>query len=118
MSDRDRLIELIDGFVFGTQIAVNNIEWDSTKVKELADYLIANGIIMLPCKVGDTIYFDTYKRGESIGIQPHKVANISIVVSTERPFGCVGADIYDWEFGKTVFLSREEAERRSKGEEK
>lgn len=40
MTDRDRLIKLIDGFVFGTQIIVNNIEWDSTKVKELADYLI------------------------------------------------------------------------------
>ena len=56
MSDRDRLIELIDGFVFGTQIAVNNIEWDSTKVKELADYLIANGIIMLPLPIETTVY--------------------------------------------------------------
>ena len=111
MSDRDRLIELIDGFVFGTQIAVNNIEWDSTKVKELTDYLIANGVIMLPCKVGDTIYFDTYKRGGGMGIRLNKGANISFVVSTEKPFGCVGADIYDWEFGKTGFLSLEEAER-------
>ena len=67
--------------------------------------------IELPCKVGDTIYFDTYRRGESIGVQPHKVAKVDVVVSTERPFGCVGADIYDWQFGKTVFLTREEAEK-------
>ena len=41
---RARLIKLIDGFVFGTQIAVNSIDWDSTKVKEFADYLLANGV--------------------------------------------------------------------------
>ena len=50
---RDRLVKLIDGFVFGTQIAVNSVEWDSTKVKELADYLLANGVIFPPCKVAD-----------------------------------------------------------------
>lgn len=53
---RDRLIRLIDGFVFGTQIAINSIEWDSDKVKELADHLIANGVICPPCKLGDTVY--------------------------------------------------------------
>lgn len=103
MSDnRDRLIELIHD----SDYSLNSVG--------LADYLLANGIIVPPCKAGDTIYFDTYKHGESIGIQPHKVANVSIVVSTERPFGCVGADIYDREFGKTVFLTREEAENALK----
>lgn len=100
MSDnRDRLIELIHD----SDYSLNSVG--------LADYLLANGVIVPPCKAGDTIYFDTYKHGESIGIQPHKVANISIVVSTERPFGCVGEDIYDREFGKTVFLTYEEAEK-------
>ena len=65
----------------------------------------------LPCKVGDTIYFDTYRRGENIGIQPHKVAKVEVIVSTERQFGSVGAEIPDWQFGKTVFLTREEAEK-------
>lgn len=66
--------------------------------------------VHLPCKVGDTIYFDTYKKGENIGVQPHKVGKVVVIVSTTRKFGCVGADIPDWEFGKTVFLTREEAE--------
>lgn len=65
----------------------------------------------LPCKVGDTIYFDTYRRGENIGVQPHKVAKVEVIVSTERQFGSVGAEIPDWQFGKTVFLTREEAEK-------
>ena len=67
--------------------------------------------VHLPCKVGDTIYFDTCKRGENIGVQPHKVGKVVVIVSTYRKFGCVGADIPDWEFGKTVFLTREEAEK-------
>lgn len=67
--------------------------------------------VHLPCKVGDTIYFDTYRRGENMGVQPHKVAKVEVVVSTERQFGSVGAEIPDWQFGKTVFLTREEAER-------
>ena len=67
--------------------------------------------VHLPCKVGDTIYFDTYKRGENIGVQPHKVGKVVVIVSTTRKFGCVGADIPDWEFGKSVFLTREEAEK-------
>ena len=67
--------------------------------------------VHLPCKVGDTIYFDTYKRGENIGVQPHKVGKVVVIVSTTRKFGFVGADIPDWEFGKTVFLTREEAEK-------
>ena len=52
----DRLTRLIDGFVFGSQIAVNSIVWNSAKVKELADYLIANGVIVPPCKVDDTVW--------------------------------------------------------------
>ena len=109
MTDRNRLIELLNVDMSGC---------DGCYAEEMADYLIANGVICPPCKVGDTIYFETYKRGESIGIQPHKVANINIVVSTERPYGCVGADIYDWEFGKTVFLTREEAEKALKARER
>lgn len=52
MTDRDRLIRVIDGFVFGIEIAVNSVEWDSTKVKDLADHLLANGVIVLPCEKG------------------------------------------------------------------
>ena len=76
-------------------------EWFSDKSK----------CVHLPCKVGDTIYFDTYIRGESIGVQPHKVEKINAVVTIEKQFGSVGAEIPDWQFGKYVFLTREEAEK-------
>ena len=49
---RDRLIELLekDGSVY----EVNDI-------KILADYLLANGVIVAPCKVGDKYVMDTAK---------------------------------------------------------
>lgn len=43
MTDRDRLIELIEG-------------WYANPTTEyLADYLLANGVIIPPCKVGDKV---------------------------------------------------------------
>lgn len=45
MTDRDRLIELIE-------------EWyRKTPTHYLADHLLANGIIAPPCKVGDMVYY-------------------------------------------------------------
>ena len=37
-------------------------------------------LVHLPCKVGDTIYFDTYKMGENIGVQHHKVGKVEVIV--------------------------------------
>lgn len=44
MTDRDRLIELI-------QNAVNGCARHWAEI--IADYLLANGVIVPPCKVGD-----------------------------------------------------------------
>ena len=108
MTDRDRLIKLLNVDMSGCE---------GNYAEEMADYLIKNGVIVPPCKVGDTIYFETYRCGESIGVQPHKVAKINVVVTIERPFGSVGAEIPDWQFGKYVFLTREEAEKALKERE-
>ena len=67
--------------------------------------------VVLPCKVGDTVYFNTYKNNatECIGVQPHKVESI-----------CVGyyvgnhTAIYDYDFGNSVFLTKPEAEVKLK----
>lgn len=80
------------------------------RLAELEDKIENGTLRELPCKVGDTVYFDTYRHGESIGVQPHKVERVEFVVTTERTFGNVGADIHEWQFGKSVFLTKSEAE--------
>jgi hypothetical protein len=64
-------------------------------------------LVVLPCKVGDTVWFNTYKNNatERVGIQPHEVKRVNIYFVTD------GADIPQWDIGKTVFLTREEAEK-------
>lgn len=45
---RDRLIELL---------AESAIKGDYTCIPGVADYLLANGVIVPPCKVGDMVYY-------------------------------------------------------------
>jgi hypothetical protein len=119
---RERLIELI-------QDSVNGCARHWAEV--IADYLIDNGVVVLPCKVGTRVYmvldrydarklgcscclaeygFETecayYKSGDCTNMTAN--ANWQIV---SRRFEYQHIN----DFGKTVFLSREEAERALKG---
>ena len=103
MTDRDRLIELIYDVL-------------DARPDTIADYLISNGVILPPCKVGDTVYVIDYTR---CGKRMFKC----FVEEITRNF--YGTYYYlDWgsnnprftacneaSFGKTVFLTKEEAEK-------
>lgn len=121
MTDRDRLIELISHKqCYGSPVE-NGVK--SVSNETLADYLIANGVIVPPCKVGDKVYY--VFEGE---IRELKVISLSYMflesfkhfnLHTTNSRGAVlSYEIKD--IGKTVFLTRKEAEKalgRSKGNE-
>lgn len=117
---RERLIELLNKKYdhFCDQCGVNK---DSRYTDSLADYLIENGVVVPPCKVGDTLYhIGTCITAEDFGknyIDFGKVNKIEISKYGECIFldtGCLcSLDAID----ETVFLSREEAERALKGGE-
>ena len=67
-------------------------------------------LVVLPAKVGDTVYFRTYAKNATVdlGIQPHEVIATTAYVVTKGEFTNVGHPL--WNFGKTVFLTREAAE--------
>ncbi|MCI9626511.1 MAG: hypothetical protein HFI90_06985 [Clostridia bacterium] len=59
MNERERLIELMGTTLFGN--LCNHCGADKSREREkvleiTADYLIANGVVMPPCKLGDTVY--------------------------------------------------------------
>ena len=64
MTERERLIELIGSKVC-EDYSPNCDEWqphscekcyaNDCRIGELADYLLANGVIVTPCKVGGTV---------------------------------------------------------------
>lgn len=94
------------------------------KAECIADYLLANGVIQLPCKVGDTVYFDAVGYHDSAEIDGIHIDENGIAFSWAQYD--IGVDITElWdegeftieEIGKTVFLSREEAEKALKERE-
>lgn len=50
MTDRERLIELI------IKSARKNADSWAEAAEIIADFLLENSVIVLPCKVGDTVY--------------------------------------------------------------
>lgn len=121
MTDRDRLIELITEF-YGVDPMYYGVD-----VNALADHLLANGVIVPPCKVGDTVWinyeyykgkpftypvkvyayrFDTKKTNMRICVKGDIEIDTSLGSYTHRYLGTFAWD----SVGKSVFLTKEEAE--------
>ena len=104
---RDRLIELLNKKYdhFCDQCGVNK---DSHYTESLADYLLENGVIAPPCKVGDVVYW--FNMGNKL--MEAKVAQQGFVAKLTKDGFEYGLP-YD-KIGKTVFLTKEEAEAKLK----
>ena len=106
---RDRLVELIAKS--GLVLVDGGIHPDTHLVQEaLADYLLAEGVIVPPCKVGDTVYRVARHKGVW-QVLPREV--VSITHRLDHLYRLVW-EIFSTEYdrlGKTVFLTREEAEK-------
>ena len=110
---------------------LKNKPYGYSTYEEFADHLIANGWIRLPCKIGDTVY-ELKANGRIVkgivqSIHQNLVGNEQgrwIVTSwfdnyyadsKKAVFEC-GSHLYSpfEDFGKTVFLTKEEAEKALK----
>ena len=107
MTERERLIELIlsaDISLFGT---------DKSFAEVYADYLLANGVIILPkLKHKQTLYLIYNKTIKPLQVSSYMIRpefnNLLQIHLYKNGFNgcCTLADI-----GKTVFLTKEEAEK-------
>ena len=123
MTDRDKLIKLICDTptrIMGGNMFLENISTD------IADYLLANGVIVPPCKVGDTVYSLMECTCEDIdGVHtPCEYYTEIAEKMCSHPKGdcpyeyriaeCIVTDMnllhFTKKWGKTVFLTKEEAE--------
>jgi hypothetical protein len=119
--ERKRLIELLrETFEYTRGVC---IDFDEA-VEINADHLLSNGVIVPPCKVGDTVYEVQLYRER---IQAYKVVTIKynghfwyMVWMLKDGKGVYGNldGFVDSQLGKTVFLTKEEAEAelRKRGE--
>lgn len=115
---RDRLIELIRQAKKQTKNANCDIERNMI----FADYLLANGVVALPCKVGDVVYFviedDVTEEGKYISKQQiNDVSTKGIFVSDSLSEENCECFVPYSDFGKSAFYTEEEAERALKGGE-
>lgn len=100
---REKLVELIIQSVDG---CARN--WAET----IADYLLKNNVVVLPCKVGQKVYIVDDYSNEFTGIDEGKITKVgwngtlcSFRINLDYE------NFYETEFGKTVFLTKEEAEK-------
>lgn len=125
MTERERLIELLNNSLTGS------VGLSSVLSTSIADYLLANGVIIPPCKVGDDVWVIDREDGEAVGV--------SCVLFLAKSKGCIiaTAQINDYDLDKIIeyhinetqdeydtnlmvypdddcFLTREEAEKALK----
>lgn len=116
MTERERLYELIleaeNKFFRETPCGT-----DSSRIEKTVEHLLANGVLLPPCKVGQTVYFMLYDEiceAKVIFIEINFFTNPQIWISLEYYSPMFGTYEYksrvDLMLGKTVFLTREQAE--------
>ena len=84
---------------------------DLDRLEKLAEADKDGRVVVLPCKVGDTVYFRTYDCNGTVdlGIQPHKVTAIVGHAIVRGRYTDVG--LLPGQYGVSWFLTREEAEK-------
>lgn len=86
-------------------------DYDLARLAELAQADRDGRCVVLPCKAGDTVY----SAFPLCGVSSHQIRKIEI--DADGSFACSALMIPFSDFGKTVFLTREEAEAKLKERE-
>ncbi len=121
MIDRDRLIDLLVNFKKPDNPILQMSE--RMVIEKIADYLLANGVIVPPCKVGNTVYYicETYwdKNYENYIETKELKQGILKIVERKKPKMNLMLQVkeFDWCFmndwlNGNLFLTKEEAEEK------
>lgn len=118
MTERERLIELLNDVAStqyeGDKIIKSELDIDDEDINHIADYLLANGVIVPPCKVGDTVYQVTRNFISEFRVRFIEISTCgNLFLHTDLINGIVytGEIFSKSEIGKTVFLTKEETEK-------
>lgn len=110
MTERERLVELIETPNKASCVRKEKDICDFKTSEILADFLLQNGVIVPPCKVGNTIY--RIGRGDYEGeIFEWDIERIEQYADQTIIYDDSDNVILPCQIHKTVFLTREEAEK-------
>ena len=127
MTERERLIKLLmQGELEADKQGVFNCSRSEWKAEIMADFLLENGVSVPPCCIGDTVY-EIRENGKN----PISGKRFDRCITTVQMLDCAAirkSTLYAKEkryakndsvrLGKTVFLTREEAEKALEESEK
>lgn len=102
---RDRLVELMQEW--------GNKNTDSFNFRSVADQLIENGVVVPPCKVGQKVYAINLNGELRTPLQSDRITQIKINRGGYH-FKCWWGYFHLSDIGKTVFLTKAEAEQKLK----
>lgn len=118
MTDREKLIEIIKDSL------MRHIGKSCCLAENITNDLLANDVIVPPCKVGDKVYYMS-KNPINLSVLPYTIyeadvvrivttkLGTSLVIQIHNDYGCTEIpNVKD--FGNTVFLTKEEAEEKLK----
>lgn len=109
----DRCYKKMDGIREDSIKEILGDNYDLDRLKELVQADREGKCVLLPCKVGDKLYKISENGVKEVVVQSivfmlsHTVNHLTVHVANER--GAM-TEIETKDFGKTVFLTREEAE--------
>lgn len=108
---KERLVELIEKAKVLRSLDILSGDPDvivdmPTEDEYIADYILANGVIVPPCKVGDIVY-------ETDGVRIYELEIFDISLRKNKPYyETESIDFDDDAIGKSIFLTREKAEAK------
>ena len=121
-NDRDRLKELCENLILSCKSSLcndcehNKIDYPHCMSVHFADYLLANGVIVIPCNVGQTVYTIFERKIETLEITQAKTKEskngIRIDCIAENDF--LKMPFSKCHIGNSIFLTKEEAEAKLK----
>ena len=117
---KERLVELIGNAPIGVNGITLLDKHEPKAIEEIADHLLANGVVVPPCKVGARVYsiacgkiYEWDIASYTVDLEGKSFLNVAFMGAN-----CLYRNTYRIEdIGETVFLTREEAEAKLRSED-
>ena len=111
--ERERLIKLIREAIKNHEITIENYVIPTSDY--ISDYLLKNGVVVLPYKVGTPLYFLSGDLKECEIIESstwsYIIDSFGLITIEETLHELSYKNNYEYIFGTTVFSTRKEAEK-------
>lgn len=121
MTNKERLIELL---LESEPIKERDLDdgWGDNEISDIAEYLLENGVIVLPVKIGQTVYEiqqdRTLQKWYVYGIIKYDGQEWAAKAKNNKnKWNYIDKTFAFRLFGKTVFLTKEAAKKALKGDE-